>query len=282
VARDLELTAAYRLMRRHMALKKRVSQLRNQLRAAMHLAFPELNPLIQDLTQPTSVRFLQVNPTPESIVCNGRRRFLEQWQPRRCCGQWPPETFQHIYDLATERIGLKDPYRSDEFEIKALAQDLTDALAKQHMWLTQAIELLEARRDFPLLMQLPRIGKPTAAAILTAIGDVHEYTNGKQLVKLAGLDVRRFERGTSIRKLPKISHVGSGYLRYWLYHYALRLVAQDPHCNTYDQRRKHQSSGKGAGQRALMAVCDKTIRMIYRILTDHAPYTPQKDQSIAK
>ena len=130
-------------------------------------------------------------------------------------------------------------------------------------------------------MQLPRIGAPTAAAILTAIGDIREYAHGKQLVKLAGLDVRLFESGSSIRKLPKSAHVGSASLRYWLYHDALRLVAHDPHCRAYAQRRKHQSPGKGAGQRALMAVCDKTLRMIYRILTDHVPYDPQKDQSIA-
>jgi transposase len=282
VARDPALMAAYRLMRRHMALKKRVSQLRNQLRAAIHLAFPELNPLIQDLTQPTALRFLQGNPTPESILCTGPQRFLEQWQPRCRCGQWPREKFQHIYDLATESIGLQDPYRIHEFEMKALAQDLADALAKQHLWLAQALALLEPRRDFQRLMQLPRIGKPTAAAILTAIGDVRAYSNGKQLVKLAGLDVRRFESGTSIHKLPQISHVGSAYLRHWLYHYALRLVAHEPHFTFYYQRRKHQSPGKGAGQRALLAVCDKTIRMIYRILTDHAPYDPKKDQSIAE
>lgn len=40
VARDAALKAAYRLLRRHMALKKRVRQLRHQLRAAIHLAFP--------------------------------------------------------------------------------------------------------------------------------------------------------------------------------------------------------------------------------------------------
>src|SRR5919109_3595673 len=52
VARDPERTAAYRLMQRHMALKKRVSQLRNPRRAAMHLAVPALNPRVKDLTQP--------------------------------------------------------------------------------------------------------------------------------------------------------------------------------------------------------------------------------------
>jgi hypothetical protein len=41
-------------MRRSMAFKKRVGQLRNQLRTAMHLTFPELNPMIKDLTRPTA------------------------------------------------------------------------------------------------------------------------------------------------------------------------------------------------------------------------------------
>src|SRR5215471_17171369 len=281
VERDPELKAAYRLMQRSMALKKRVSQLRNQLRAAIHLAFPELNSLIKDLTQPTALRFLQTTPTPESILRHGRPHFLEQWQPRQHCGQWRPETFHRIYDLATASIGLQDPARLDEFEITMLAADLVDALTKQHLWLDKAIALLAHRADYQLLLHLPRIGQPTAAAILTAIGDIHQYTNGKQLVKLAGLDIRLYESGSSIRKLPKISHVGRAYLRYWLYHYALRLVAHEPHFTAYYQRRKHQSPGKGAGQRALIAVCDKTIRMIYRILTDYEPYDPKKDQSIA-
>jgi transposase len=282
VERDAALQAAYRLMHRYMALKKRGSQLRNQLRAAIHLTFPELNPLIKDLTHPTSLRFLQATPTPAAILRYGRQHFLATWQPRPRCGQWRPQKLQQLYDLAQQSIGLTDPYRIDEFEIPALAHDLADTLAKQQLWLDHAIALLEPRPDFQLLRQLPRIGAPTAAAILTAIGDIRQYTNGKQLVKLAGLDVRLFESGSSIRKLPKISHVGSASLRHWLYHYALRLVAHDPHFRAYYQRRKQQSPGKGAGQRALMAVCDKTIRMISRILTDHAPYNPQKDKSIAE
>jgi transposase len=96
VDRDPALKAAYRLMQRHMALKKRVSHLRNQLRAAIHLAFPALNPRMKDLTPPTAWRFLQANPTPASVLRNGRTRCLEQWQPRQRCGQWRPETFHGI------------------------------------------------------------------------------------------------------------------------------------------------------------------------------------------
>jgi transposase len=118
--------------------------------------------------------------------------------------------------LAQQSIGLTDPSCIDEFAITALAHDLADALATQQLWLDHAIALRAPRPDFPLLMQLPRIGAPTAAAILTAIGAIREYANGKQRVKLAGLDVRLCESGSSIRQLPKTSHVGSASRRYWL------------------------------------------------------------------
>jgi hypothetical protein len=52
VARDPARTAAYRWRPRQRALKKRVGPLRHHLRAAMHLAFPDLNPLVHDLTPP--------------------------------------------------------------------------------------------------------------------------------------------------------------------------------------------------------------------------------------
>jgi transposase len=282
VQRDAELQAAYRMMQRHMALKKRISRIRNQLRQAIHLAFPELNPMIKDLTLPTSLRFLQANPTPRSIRYNGRRRFMQKWQPRRRCGQWRPQKLEKIYELAAHSIGLKDPCRIYEFEIKTLAQDLTDAVAKANLWLQTAIELVESRPDFQLLMQMPRIGKPTATAILTAVGDIQQFCCGKQLVKLAGLDIKLFESGSSIRKRPRISHVGSAYLRHWLYYYSMRLVAHEKHFKGLHQRRKNKSPGKGAGQRALIAVSDKVIRIAYRILKDKLKYAPSKDRVVAQ
>jgi transposase len=281
VQRDSELNAAYRMMRRHMALKKRIARLRNQLRGIIHLSFPELNAVIKDLTMPTSLRFLMANPTPQSIMRNGRKRFMAKWQPRRRSGQWTTAKFATIYDLAKTSIGLKDPQRIDALEIKTLAQDLADAVDKSQFWLDQAIKLVQTREDFDLLMSMPRIGKPTATALLTAIGHIDEFTCGKQLVKLAGLDIREYESGTSIKKRPRVTHIGSGYLRHWLYHYALRMVAYEPHFQKLFKRRKKKSPGKGAGQRALVAVSDKILRIVYRMLQDKIRYAPGTDRKIA-
>src|SRR5262249_38704981 len=155
----------------------------------------------------------------------------------------------------------------DEFEITALAPDLADALATHQMSLEKGLALLTHCPDFQLLLTLPRIGRPTAAAILTASGAIRASTNGKQRVTRAGLDSCLYKSGSRIRKLPKIAQVGRASLRYGLYHYAQRLVAPEPHCSASHQRRKPLSPGQGAGQRALIAVANKVMRMIYRILT---------------
>jgi Transposase IS116/IS110/IS902 family len=163
-----------------------------------------------------------------------------------------------------------------------LADAVVDALTQQPRWLDKALALLAPRADAPLRLPRPRIGTPPAAAMLTAMGDRHQDTNGPQRVNLAGLDSRFSDSGSRSRKRPNISHVGRASLRPWLSHYALRLGAQAAHLQSDDARRKHPSPGKGSGQRALRAVCDKVSRRIDRSLLDHAPASPTKDQTIAR
>ena len=281
VDRDPALRAADRVMQRPMALTKRVSPLRHQLRAAVPRAFPALNPLRKDRTQPTAWRFWPVHPTPEPMLRHGRTRCLAKWPPRRRCGQWRPETCHRSYDLANASIGLQDADRLDEFELTTRAGDLVEALTKHPLWLDKVLELLAQRADSQLLWPLPRIGKPPAAAILTALGEIRASQNGQQRVKLAGRDIRLFARGASLRTRPPIAHVGRADLRDGLSHDALRLVAHAPQFAASSPRRTAPAPGTGAGQRALRAVCDTARRMISRLLTDRAPSAPKKDERLA-
>src|SRR5262249_55822236 len=148
-----------------------------------------------------------------------------------------PETFHRIYALATARLGLQGLARLDECAITMRADDGVEALPQQQRWRDKALALLAHRAASQLRWPLPRIGKPTAAALSTAIGDMHPDTHGQQLVKLAGLAIRVYASGASSRKLPKLSHVGSAYLRHWLSHYALRRGAHAAPLQSYDVRR---------------------------------------------
>jgi transposase len=116
---------------------------------------------------------------------------------------------------------------------------------------------------------------------LTALGNISEYSNGKQLVKLAGLDIRYFESGSSIKRRPRISHVGSAFLRHWVFHYGLRLIAHVPEFKTLFQRYKKKSPGKAAGLRGMMVVCDKVLRIAFAMLSKSEPYKPEMDSKTA-
>src|SRR5262249_16152621 len=93
------------------------------------------------------------------------------------------------------------------FESTPLTGDLGDALRKAQLWLDQARALLTHRADSQLRVQLPRMGKPPAAAMRTAMGDMHTSHKGQQLVQLAGLEPRVFETGSGIRKVPTMAHI---------------------------------------------------------------------------
>jgi len=280
VKRDDQLQASYRLMRRHASLEKRITRIRNQMRGTLHMAFPELQEELGKITMPTALRFLRSNPTPASILRQGRSRFLERWKPRRRCGQWKRDRFERIYELAKTSIGLKDPLRMTEYEIREQAEDLADAVAKSKAWKDKAISLLEGRADFKHLLQLPRMGKATVTAVLTATGGADEFSHGKQFVKLAGIDVREFQSGSSVHGRAHISRAGSAYLRHWMYFYSVQLVGHDAYFKAYFERKKKASPGPGSGKRALVAVADKMLRIIYRMLVTREDYSPDVHQRL--
>ena len=91
IRRDPQQEAAYRFLQHYEDSKKRCTQIRNQLRALLSLAFPELNPRLRRLDGATALVLLAKNPTPASIRRLGRQRFLQRYQGSH--GRWGREHF---------------------------------------------------------------------------------------------------------------------------------------------------------------------------------------------
>lgn len=85
VEQDPELESVYRRMQHYEDSRKRTGQIRNQLRALIGLAFPELNAYFKKLHAKTALAFLLQNPTPGSILRLDREAFLQRWRGHHGC-----------------------------------------------------------------------------------------------------------------------------------------------------------------------------------------------------
>ena len=278
VERDADQAVAYRMMKYYDDCRQRMDQIRNQLRCTLALAFPELNELFQDLTGMTALSFLEKNPTPRQIKALGPKRFLQRWRGRR--GPMGKRYFEALYELAKSSIGVDDPTGSLAREIQTLAAEFRRALAAKEHWFEQAQALLSSRRDYEIVRSVPGIGPKLAVHLLSSIGRVENFRTGKQWVKLAGLDLRHHQSGQSARA-PRISRKGDAGLRASLYYAALNSVKTEGPFRDLYLRRQQASPGRGSKPRALVAVADKLLRVLFAMLRDQKEYNPGHDSEVA-
>ncbi len=83
-------------------------------------------------------------------------------------------------------------------------------------------ELCEQFGEYPYLLTVPGFGPDVSAKVLGAIGEPDRFQNGKQVLKLGGLDLSADRSGKGSEKaIPEISKRGKADLRYALYQAAL-------------------------------------------------------------
>ena len=83
-------------------------------------------------------------------------------------------------------------------------------------------QLCERFPEYPYVLTVPGFGPDVSAKVLGAIGDPDRFQNGKQVLKMGGLDLSADRSGNdSDKATPEISKRGKADLRYALYQAAL-------------------------------------------------------------
>ena len=82
--------------------------------------------------------------------------------------------------------------------------------------------------EYHYVLTIPGFGPDVSAKVLGAIGDPYRFENGKQVLKMGGLDLSADRSGRdSDRAIPEISKRGKADLRYALYQAALVASSQN-------------------------------------------------------
>jgi len=128
---------------------------------------------------------------------------------------------EEVWEKAGESIGCEE-VPGVNHEAKVMVEGLKQIRAMIKETEDKIEELCKQFSEYPYVLTIPGFGPDVSAKVLGAIGDPYRFDNGKQVLKMGGLDLSADRSGKdSDRAIPEISKRGKADLRYALYQAAL-------------------------------------------------------------
>ena len=126
-----------------------------------------------------------------------------------------------IWEKAAESIGCEGVPGVDH-EAKVMVEGLKQTREMIKETEERIEELCKEFPEYRYILTIPGFGPDVSAKVLGAVGDPERFQNGKQVLKMGGLDLSAERSGKdSDRAVPEISKRGKADLRYALYQAAL-------------------------------------------------------------
>lgn len=153
---------------------------------------------------------------PSEIAGMEFDRFVQVVAPnRRTLVQ--EKRLKAIWELAVESIGCSSGKALD-FEAKLMVEDLQQVRESICAINKEIEDICLNFPEYSYLLTIPGFGPDVSSKVLGAIGYPFRFNSGKQILKMAGLDLNAKRSGkTSDSAVPVLSKKGNAPLRYALY-----------------------------------------------------------------
>ena len=281
IYRDKEIRELKRFTKIYYRLISQKASLRCRLRGVVGYAFPELEHYFEDILAKSTIIILENCPFPSQIKKLGKSQFVSFLTEKN--HRFSKKRAEEIYNLADSSVGITGEEESVSFEINLLLKELKNLKENIAEINAKVQNIVSDREDYSLLIGIPGIGPVAASSIIAEIGDITNFSSGKQLIKLSGLDLYGSESGISIHSLRHITKRGRKTLRTVLYQASIACIRCNAHLKAcYLKLLANQSNKKKAKPKAIVAIACKLLRIIYRMLTDKKPFDPTYDQNLRR
>ena len=125
-------------------------------------------------------------------------------------------------------------------------------------------------------MSIPGFGPDVSARVLGAMGDPFRFQNGKQVLKMAGLDLNAERSGkNSESAIPVISKKGKGDLRYALYQAALiASIRNQNFIIYYTNKLRGREREPGIKTKMRVKLSAKLLIIAWTLMKKKEPFNP--------
>jgi transposase len=271
-------SAELRGLRGLLSLKRRLKKQEqgNRVRIRNHLIaqyFPEMDShygrseteglaIVRWCFPASQITELDVDPFIERVT--SRRVRTEQRQ-----------RLEGIWEKAGESIGC-DAVPGVEHEARVMVEGLRQIREMIKETEGRIQELCEPFPEYQPLLSIPGFGPDLSAKVLGAIGDPDRFQNGKQVLKLAGLDLSADRSGKdSDKAIPEISKRGKADLRYALYQAALIASTRNQDFMRYYTRKlRGREREKGIHMKLRVKLSAKMLLIAWTLMRKKEAFNP--------
>lgn len=264
-SQDINIIKLRRLSRFRLETVQQQTRIKTQLTGCLDIVFPELSNFFNgNLHLKVSYTLLEKHPSAKAIS-SARIDGLTNLLYNNSKGRYHQDKAVQLKSLAKESVGLNNP--AIELQIQCLIKQLR-LYHKQIKEIDLAIMTLMELLNSPILT-IPGVGYTLGSMIISEIGDIKRFSNPSKLLAFAGLDPIVKQSGNFQADTMKISKRGSTYLRYAIYRVAFIIIYNNDTFHNYylDKRAQGKSHRVALGH-----VCNKLVRVIFKVLTDKTPF----------
>jgi transposase len=242
------------------------SNLKRKSIALLDQIFPEYAKLFSDTFGVASREVLMNYSTPEELSQINTKK-LANLLDKASRGRFGKDKALQIKDTATHSLGIKIATDAFAFQLRQLLEQIS--------FIEDQVEQLDlqiaayVKRSDSFITTIPGVGPVLGAVILSEVGDISRFEDGKKLVAYAGIDASVSQSGNFEGTHMHMSKRGSPYLRRALYTAAGVAAFHDPELSAYYQRLrgrgKHHSVAVGA-------IARKLCYIVFSVLSENRPF----------
>ena len=264
-SKNIDMIKLRRLSRFRLEMVQQQTRIKTQLAGCLDIVFPELAHFFKgNLHLKVAYALLEKYPSAK-VIRSARIDGLTNLLYNNSHGRYNQEKALQLKSLAKESVGLDNP--AIELQIQCLIKQL-HLYQKQIQDIDHSIMTLMEIINSPILT-IPGVSYTLGSMIISEIDDIKRFSNPSKLLAFAGLDPVVKQSGNFQSDSLKISKRGSTYLRYAIYRVAFLIIYNNETFHNYYIEKRAQGKNHRV---ALGHVCNKLVRIIFKILTDDIPF----------
>ncbi|WP_276717572.1 IS110 family transposase [Caloranaerobacter azorensis] len=255
-------------------LDKKINSTKAKIIRWIDRFFPEFFEVFSSIDGKTALLTLEKFALPSEIVKLGEEKILSIWKEevKKAVGI---KRAMHLVEVAKKSVGLTQGLDMAKYEIELLIVEYRFYMSRLEDLMFKIESILDKIPYAKNMLDIKGVGIMTVAGFISEVGDLNNYSHSRQIIKLAGLNLKENSSGKHKGKTT-ITKRGRAKLRSVLFKCIMPLVAKNNEFKFLHHYYTTRNINPLKKKQSLIALCCKLIRIFFVIAKKGVAYDSYK------